>query len=174
MSVETFGAGGRAAGMSPRPHVATAGFWTLNRVLGAFIAAAFGFLFVDVRYEHRLLSGSTVTVLPILYAAGAACASLASLAFWHRGGRQLLAILSVLSVLLGVAGVWYHTEGNLRHLAQVVAPAAPPAAEQDEEARALALMAAAETPSRPLVAPLAFAGVGFLGILATLRRFEQK
>ena len=112
------------------------------------------FLLLELRYDHNHVVGRHwIAWVPIAYSGLMAAAGLLCLARWDRGGRTVLAWLFAAGILVGLVGFWQHNEGAL--LGSV--------------ARMLSAWGGArpdpmEKP--PVLAPLAFAGLGLLGIAA--------
>jgi MFS family permease len=152
-------------------------FWTLNKALVAALIGAFAFLLLDIRYEHRNVLGEEAAAwIPILFSAACVLLGLAALRYWDRGGRKLLVVAFLVACLVGVAGVWFHTDGHPAAVFTVLAaslPNTPVFADSDEEDERAAPSRAGKdgegenTP--PLLAPLAFCGLGLFGLLACSR-----
>ena len=142
--------------------------------------------------------------MPLLYSGTMIVAGGAAMALWERGGRALLFWGFGLALVVGIVGFWMHNKGEPQEgVERVLAAWAQPisaehhhgdheaapnpdehdhatgeashleadeehAAKQGEEHEAAALQ------QPPVLAPLSFAGLGLLGMLACARRFEPR
>jgi hypothetical protein len=134
-------------------------FWTLNKAVVLVLTLGFGVILVQVRFDHRSVIGeNAIAWVPIVYSIVIMIASVAGLLFWSRGGRQVLLVGFLLAILVGLTGFWFHTNGRLirsvRHEFSAWVRKIP-----DED-------------KPPALAPLAFAGLGILGVLACTKRFQ--
>jgi hypothetical protein len=133
-----------------------------DRRLAAFLVGGAAFLLCELRFEHREVLGETWrSWIPLAWAAVTMAGGGAALLRWERGGRSALAALFGLGVAVGLLGFWFHTGGHL--LAGVrdvlLAWRIPPG--QDGGIR---------MGSRPpALAPLAFCGLGALGVRVCLK-----
>jgi hypothetical protein len=89
-----------------------------------------------------------------------AVACLATFVYWNKTARLLMLPLFLLAFIIGGMGFYFHNHGNLREVVKssVNAWADPKMNHPD---------------GPPQVAPLAFGGLGVIGILASLRRFNS-
>jgi len=112
-------------------------------------------LLAEIRFEHREVLGETwVAWLPIAYAALLLVA-----------GREVLRALFAAAILVGTLGVWFHSGGHpARKAAQVLSAFAL------EVGKNGGIKIGSEPP--PL-APAAFCGLGFIGLIACRRRQLQ-
>lgn len=137
-------------------------FWTINKALVLGLIGGFAFLMLEIRYEHRgVLADERTAWIPIIYSGTALILGSFSLWRWDRGGRQLLAILFTASVIVGLLGIWFHTGG---HLLQTLSFVGEGVGLLFKPADAKASESFAALP--PLLAPLAFCGLGAFGLLA--------
>jgi hypothetical protein len=125
--------------------------------LGVLGGAAF--LLADIRFEHREALGETWAAwIPLAYAALLLVAGGAAILRFHRGGRGVLRILFAAAVAVGALGIWFHSGGHpLRGVLQVLSSFAL------EPGKNGGIKMGSEPP--PL-APAAFCGLGFLGLIA--------
>lgn len=128
------------------------------------ISGGFLFLLFETRFEHRavltgdwqpwipiIMSGAMVLLLPL---AGVFCAG---------GGKRMLTIVYSLTVALGVLGVYFHSEGHFfERLAELVKVWLV----NVEDGAKIA------SPHPPLLAPLAFVGLGLLGLFSIFDTFK--
>jgi hypothetical protein len=132
-----------------------------ERALAALLVGGAALLALEVRFEHREALGETWHAwIPLTYAVSTAALGGAALLLWERGGRQALLALFSLGLLIGPAGVLFHTGGHpAKAVGQVLsawtlAPGQSGGIEKDHP---------------PALAPLAFAGLGALGVVACAR-----
>ena len=152
-------------------------FWTLNKLLVLTLLGGFALLLVEIRAMHqKVLGDAAIAWTPLVYSGLMLIAGAAGLAMWDRGGRRLLFWGFSLALVVGLLGDWLHTMGKpiqafmgeLSAWAEPIRPEKPGQAEPEDDARAKK----AESPSPPALAPLAFVGLGLLGMLACAGRFQ--
>lgn len=129
------------------------------KLIAATLVGGCALLLCELRFEHREVLGETWHAwIPLVYAAAALLAGALALLRWESGGRRALGVLFALGVLVGLAGFWFHTGGHpLRELRAVLGIWRFPVGQDGGIKQA----------SRPpALAPLAFCGLGTLGVLA--------
>lgn len=134
--------------------------WTLNQWIVLLLLAAYVALFLEIRYDHNhVLMHKNIAWAPIIYSAVMVVAGAVSLAFWNGWGRPVLLWLFAAGVIVGLLGFWLHNMGHpfegIGTMLSVWGGQHP-----DPESRP------------PVLAPLAFAGLGALGIAICLPRFQ--
>ncbi|HXN83953.1 MAG TPA: hypothetical protein VN883_15845 [Myxococcales bacterium] len=115
-------------------------------------------LLCELRFEHREALGETWrSWIPLAYAAVTLLAGLVALLRWEAGGRRVLAFLFGAGIAVGLLGFWFHTGGHLlTGLRDVLAAWRIPLGQDG----------GIKMGSRPpALAPLAFCGLGTLGLL---------
>jgi hypothetical protein len=129
-----------------------------KRMAGALVLGA-AFLLCEIRFEHREVLGETWRGwIPLSYAALLLAAGVPAWLTWNKGGRKALAALFALAVAVGLLGAWFHSDGRpARSLFRVASAWALPPGKDGG-------MKPGSAP--PLLAPLAFCGLGLLGLLA--------
>jgi hypothetical protein len=128
-------------------------------VLTLVLAGAFLGLIGDLRYEHvDKVRHYWTAWIPIVYSAVMVVVCLVCLLLWDRRGRQTLFYAFALSVVVGLLGFWLHNQDHLLDNLATVLDAWT------------GLEHHANTP--PTLAPLAFCGLGVLGMLACAARFQ--
>ena len=120
-------------------------------------------LLAEIRFEHREVLGETwVAWIPLAYAALLLLAGGVALLRFRRGGREVLRVLFGTAIVVGLAGIWFHSCGHpLRKGGEVLSTFAL------EPGKNGGIKIGTEPP--PL-APAAFCGLGFLGLIACRRR----
>ncbi len=134
--------------------------WSLGKILVLILVGAFAGLVFDLRYEHNhVLAKHEIAWTPIICSALMVLAGGLGLARWEQGGRQMLTAVFAAGFVIGVLGVWFHSKGHplgaLEQMLSVWIGSHPNPAK-----------------SPPLLAPLAFLGIGLLGVLACSRHFS--
>ncbi len=128
--------------------------WPLGKIVVLILVAAFAGLLFDLRYEHNhILAKHEIGWTPIIYSGVSVLVGAAGLALWDRGGRRLLLAVFAAGFIVGGLGFWYHGQGHIfadfGQMLSVWTGAHPNPVKKP-----------------PLLAPLAFAGIGLFGILA--------
>lgn len=130
----------------------------VRRIAGILVLGA-AFLLCEIRFEHREVLGETWrSWIPLGYAALLLAVGAPAWFAWSRGGRKLLAALFAIAVAVGLLGAWFHSDGRpAKTLVRVAAAwALPPGKDGGLKPGS----------APPLLAPLAFCGLGLLGLLA--------
>jgi hypothetical protein len=150
-------------------------FWSLNRLVVLVLVGGFATLLVEIRALHQdVLGEHRIAWAPIVYSGVMAVAGLVGLLTWERGGRRLLFWAFALGLVIGPVGFWYHNGGHpVRGVEQALAAWRKPVGDSSGEDKAFESGAEGEHASAPpTLAPLAFAGLGMLGMLACSRRLQ--
>jgi hypothetical protein len=135
--------------------------WPLPRVLAFILANAFFGLMIDIRTEHvDAVHERGIAWLPIIYSGVMAIACLVAAVYWCKLARRMMLPLFLLAFVIGGMGFYFHNQG---HVAEVLKTSVT--AWTDPK------MTHSDGP--PQFAPLAFAGLGALGVLASARRFNS-
>ena len=134
--------------------------WPLSRILILVLAGAFSGLMIDIRVEHvDAVREHTIAWLPIIYSGCMTIACLIAFIFWNKTARRVMLPLFLLAFVVGGLGFYFHNHG---HLIEVIKNAVTAWTDPNMN----------HSDGPPQVAPLAFAGLGVLGILASLKRFN--
>jgi predicted membrane metal-binding protein len=135
--------------------------WPLARVLILILAGGFPGLMVDIRVEHvDAVREYSVAWLPIIYCGLMTVACSVALRLWNRTARLIMLPLFVMAFVIGGLGFYFHNQGDVK---KVIATSIH--AWTDPHMN--------HSDGPPQVAPLAFAGLGAIGILASLKRFNE-
>jgi hypothetical protein len=136
--------------------------WPLPRVLIFLLANAFLGLMVDIRVEHvNVVHEHAVAWLPIIYSGLMAIACLLACIYWNKTTRLLMLPLFSVAFIIGGIGFYFHNYG---HIAPVIRTSI--------QAWTDPKMTHSDAP--PVLAPLAFTGLGALGFLAIVKRFNAE
>lgn len=162
--------------------------WTLNRLIVLFLLGAFVVLMFEIRSEHQdVLGEHTIAWTPIIYSGLMIIVSFACLFFWRGGGRQILFWAFAAALIVGVVGFWQHNEHHfgqrINYVFTVWGNSTAKKQESDEHSEAENQdhhsdgdhdheLSAPLMP--PVLAPLTFAGLGILGMLACAKRFQPE
>jgi hypothetical protein len=139
---------------TPRDH------FPLARVLILILAGAFAGLMSDIRVEHvEAVHDHTVAWLPIAYSAFMTVACAIAFIFWNKTARRIMIPLFLLAFIVGGLGFYFHNHG---HIVDVI----------KDSMNAWTDPSMTHPDGPPEVAPLSFTGLGLLGILASLKRFN--
>lgn len=165
-------------------------FWTLNKLVVLALIGAFAVLLLEIRFEHQeVLSEHTIAWTPIVYSGVMAILSLAALFFWEGSGRKILFWAFAAALIVGTVGFWQHNEEHFgRRIAGVFTVWGNSASEhhsdeadnkehsanENEEHHNNEHKEKMENLLPPVFAPLTFAGLGILGMLACARRFQRE
>ena len=132
-----------------------------ERTLAALLVGGAALLALEIRFEHREALGETWrSWIPLVYAVCTVAAGGAALVAWERGGRKVLLGLFALGLLVGPAGFLLHSGGHPLRAAKEVLSAWTLAPGQG---------GGIERGHPPALAPLAFAGLGALGVVVCAR-----
>jgi hypothetical protein len=137
-----------------------------DRLLAALAASGAALLLFELRFEHREVLGETWrSWIPLVYCAALLAAAAVALARFDRWGRTALGSLFALGIAVGLAGLWFHSDGH-------------PLAALFDALRAWAIPlgqdGGVKMGSRPpLLAPLAFCGLGTFGLAICATREKR-
>jgi hypothetical protein len=135
--------------------------WPLPRVLILLLAGAFGGLMTDIRVEHvDAVREHSVAWVPIAYCALMTIASFVACIYWNAFTRRIMIALFSLALFVGGAGFYFHNHGKITKVmrSSINAWIDPKMSHSD---------------GPPQLAPMAFAGLGVIGILACLKQFNS-
>ena len=138
------------------------GHWPLGKIVVLILIAAFAGLMFDLRYEHNhILAKHEIGWTPIIYSGLSELVGAVGLALWDRGGRLALQAIFAAGFVVGALGFWCHGQGHiLADLGQMLSVWTGSHPNPVHEP--------------PLLAPLAFAGIGLFGLLACSKHFTPR
>jgi hypothetical protein len=139
---------------------------TFSKLIVIGLLGALSLLLVEIRFEHREALGEAwQSWIPLLYCGAMLALGVAALTRWHRGGRQVLLVGFAAAFLIGLLGLWFHSEGHpVSGVFQVLAAWALRPGDAGGIKRGVP----------PVLAPLAFVGLGSMGVLACSWRFAPE
>jgi hypothetical protein len=130
---------------------------TLSKLIVIGSLGGLSLLLVEIRFEHREVLGEAwQSWIPLMYCGAMLALGAAALTRWHRGGRQVLLVGFAAAFLIGLLGLWFG-------VVQVLAAWAL----RPGDAGGIKIGAP------PVLAPLAFVGLGSMGVLACSWRFPS-
>ncbi len=134
--------------------------WPLARILILILGGAFANLMIDIRVEHvAVVRERSIAWLPIIYSGVMTIACLTAFVFWNQTARRIMLLLFLLAMAVGAMGFYFHTDGNVTKVIQTSINAWT-----DPHMR--------HSHAPPQLAPLAFAGLGMMGVLASLKTIQ--
>jgi hypothetical protein len=128
-----------------------------KRIAGVLLSGA-AFLLVEVRFEHREVLGETWRGwIPLTCAALLLAAGVPAWLAWTGRARKILSGLFALAAAVGLLGAWFHSDGHpLKAFGRVASAWMLKPGQNGGEKPGTA---------PPALAPLAFSGLGLLGML---------
>lgn len=126
---------------------------SLNRLMVLILCGGFLILALDLRYEHTdVVRHLWEAWIPIAYSLAMFISCVVCLVSWERGGRVFLIGAFSLGLVVGLLGFWFHSRTHLpARLDYVVSAWGGKEKHRDIP---------------PPLAPLAFCGLGLMGIAA--------
>ena len=139
--------------------------WSLNRIIVLLLLGRLASLMLDIRWEHRVeLARQWETWIPLNYIVLMLIAGVVGLYWWDSWGRRVLQVGFCLALIVGVLGVWFHGgNDHVGSLLRVLTAWRIPLGTNGG-------VKVGSTP--PELAPLAFVGLGLIGLLACSKRFQ--
>ena len=134
--------------------------YPLARLLILLLAGGFGGLMLDIRVEHvDVVRERSIAWLPIIYSGLMSVVCLTAFVFWTKTIRTIVLPLFLLALVVGGMGFYFHSHGNMVRVMKTTAAAwTDPTMEHSD--------------GPPQLAPMAFAGLGLIGCMASLKRFN--
>jgi hypothetical protein len=139
--------------------------WSLNRIVVLALLGGLASLMIDIRWEHRVeLGRQWETWIPLVYIGLMVIAGVVGLRRWNSWGRTVLQVGFSICLIVGALGTWFHSKGdpvgNFRRV--VTAWTLPPGSNGGVKTGS----------NPPEMAPLAFVGLGLIGLLCCSRGFH--
>lgn len=152
-------------------------FWTLNKIIVALMLLTYFLLLMELRVEHMDEFGDHWQAwIPLVYSAIMIATGIWGLRYWKTTGRKVLFWAFAISIAIGLSGVWFHEKGKPWNAVTVIAQAwQTPIVKKSKQHDATEKPLPETTNNngkkkkkkpKPPLAPLSFAGIGVLGMLA--------
>lgn len=157
--------------MNAENKISLASF-SINRLIAFLVAGGFLFLLIETRIEHdEVLGEKLAAYVPLVFSAiGFVLALLAALK-WQEKWIRILHVYLFFALAVGLGGIYFHNEDRLQGK-NGVASEVKEESEESEENEKRKESEAEKTP--PILAPIAFAGLGAVGLLGTYRRWNAE
>jgi hypothetical protein len=139
--------------------------WSLNRILVLVLLGGLATLLIDIRWEHRVeLGRQWETWIPLVYIGLMLIAGGVGIYKWGSWGPRVLQVGFSIALVVGALGVWFHGgKDPVGSLLRVLTAWRIP----------LGTNGGIKISSEPpIMAPLAFIGLGLIGLLACSKRFR--
>lgn len=167
--------------------------WNVNRILLTLLTPGYLVLLLEIRTEHQaVLANAPIAWTPIVYSGLILIASVIVLLVWNALGRRVLFWLFALGLIVGVVGFLEHNGDDMAERIAFVASVwtqPPPEHRRSPGVDNQNRPAGTEAPTSstmaehdqhiikapmipPFFAPLAFAGLGLLGMCACSRSMQ--
>lgn len=129
-------------------------------MLVLFVTVGFAFLAIDSVIEHwAIFKTEVMCFVPVCFGAIGFVIGLFALISWNEQSIRLLNVSLFTAFLIASAGMYFHLEEDEDEKAAMTA-------EQREEE--------GKEKDKPLLAPLSFAGLAAVGLLATSRKWRAE
>jgi len=132
-----------------------------DQSIAAAVLGGLAMLFLELRFDHREVLGETWhSWIPLVYSGATLLVGTIALLRWNAGGRRVLVGLFGLGIVVGLLGFWFHTEGHpISGLREVIGAWRIPVGQDGG-------IKIGSKP--PALAPLAFCGLGTVGLLVCM------
>jgi hypothetical protein len=139
--------------------------WSLNRIIVLLLLGGLASLMLDIRWEHRVeLGRQWQTWIPLVYIGLMLIAGVVGLYKWNSWGRRVLQVGFSLCLIVGALGTWFHSKGDpVGNFRRVMTAWFVPIGTNGG-------VKIGSTP--PELAPMAFIGLGLIGLLCCSKRFQ--
>lgn len=126
----------------------------------SLLIGGFVMLIFDIRFEHREAVGDTPFAwIPIVFSGVMILLIPLGVALWKKGGKQLLAFGYGVAVIVGLLGCFFHADGHfVEHMVKTLAVW-----------QSLVTKSEPNAWFPPFFAPLAFDGLGSIGLFFTFQ-----
>lgn len=133
--------------------------YSLNKLLILFTVAGFVFLTADSILEHwTILKQDLPAYIPILWSVLGGGVAILSVKFWNEQWIRRLHVFLLATFVVAAAGLYFHIAED----------------EDEEQMTAEQREHESKEKDKPLLAPLAFAGLAAAGLLGTSRRWHAE
>lgn len=128
--------------------------YTINRLLVLLVGFGFAFLTADLILEHwDILSKEPWSFVPVVFSAIGTCIGFLVVVLWNEKWIRAFHIFLLTSFLVAGAGLYFHILED-----------------EDEDHPTQKVEQETKEKEKPLLAPLAFAGIAAFGLIGTSRK----
>ena len=132
--------------------------YTINRLLALLVGIGFAFLAADSTLEHwDVLLKEPWSFIPVVFSACGAVLGILAVVLWNEKWIRALHLFLLASFLVAAAGLFFHIKED-----------------EDEKKPAQAVEQQEKENEKPLLAPLAFAGIAAVGLIGTARKWPAE
>jgi hypothetical protein len=141
--------------------------WSLNRLIVLLLLGGLLMLMIDIRWEHRVeLGRQWETWIPLVYIGLMLMVGILSLYRWERWSQKVLMVGFALGIVGGLLGIWFHGMADpVGNFVRVFAAWRIPLGTNG------GIKVSNSGP--PMIAPMAFIGIGLMGLLACYKQFRS-
>lgn len=152
----------------------------MRKAVVGFLALSCLFLLIETAIEHREVFGEKpIAWTPVVVSLLGLIVSAWAFAQWQQLSIRALQVVSVLLLIVGLGGLFFHNAERLgfgeREAVQKEGKlSATRGGEEEEHEEGEHEGEEHEEHHAPPLAPLAFSGMGFLGLIATYQRWREE
>lgn len=139
----------------------------MRKAVVGFLVLGCIFLFIETVIEHREVFGEKpISWMPVVVSLLGLIASAWAFTQWQQLSIRALQVVSVLLLIVGLGGLFFHNAERLGFGEREAMHEEEKHSETHEEEH--------EEHHAPPLAPLAFSGMGFLGLIATYQHWREE
>jgi len=132
--------------------------YSLNRLIVAVVAGGFLFLLADMILEHwDILKTEAMSWVPIVFSTFGLIVSTYAFVQWKEKAIRLLQVTLLVSFIVAGVGLYFHI-----------------AKDDDDKVTTEQTAVTEKEKDKPILAPLAFAGIAIIGLLGTMRKWQSE
>lgn len=132
--------------------------YSINRLLTLIVGIGFAFLTIDSLLEHwDILTKEPMSFVPIVFSALGAIAGILTVIAWSEKWIRSFQKFLFVSFLVAVLGLYFHIKE-----------------EDDKDSNSQKTEQEQKEKDKPLLAPLAFAGIAVIGLVGTKRKWPAE
>ena len=130
--------------------------YSINRLLILLVGIGFAFLTVDSLLEHRdILMKEPMSFVPVVFSAFGAIVGILTTLAWNDQWIRTFQKFLLVSFLVAALGLYFHIK-------------------EDDDKETSTQKTEQEQREKPLIAPLAFAGIAVFGLVGTKRKWPAE
>jgi hypothetical protein len=132
--------------------------YSLNRMLVLVATAGFAFLLADNIIEHwSVFKEEVSSFIPVVFSAIGLIIGLVTVLKWKEKFIKVFQIVLLASIVVALAGMYFHIKED-----------------DDEDQPKEQVVTPKEEKDKPVLAPLAYAGLAIVGLLGTSRKWHAE